>query len=161
MLATSGFEVGNITKVWYATLNWVVPTSGFVANAAFTQIQYTYQNTSYVNMHATHIGFSPPSITLMKMDISNVFPDTQTRAIPHAMPLPSAHLARLLPRHAPCATGLKIEKGREFVTFPNKTLARHRRTALLIIWHFNIVLPFEVKIKGVIKLVKGDGGGDQ
>lgn len=33
---TSGFEVGNITKVWYATLNWVVPTSGFVANAAFT-----------------------------------------------------------------------------------------------------------------------------
>lgn len=76
-------------------------------------------------------------INLMKMDLSNLFPDTRTRT---SQPVPcvvssSFALLFLRPvfpslRWIRCATRPKSEKGKKFVTFPNKTLTRQKNNGI-------------------------------
>lgn len=140
-------------------------------------MQHIYKSLLHERMNA-HTRYSIPlllPIGLMKMDLSNLFPDTRTRT---SQPVPcvvssSSPLSPLLfrssaVRFAPYNGSVRPDAppDQEVKRVRNLSLSPTRpspdiRTTALIIWHFNIVLPFLGKIKGVIKRVKGDGVADQ
>ncbi len=102
-------------------------------------------------------------INLMKMDLSNLFPDIKTitsQPVPCVVSSSSFALLFLRPVFPSLhwirpPSDQKAKRARNLSPSPTRP-SPDKRTTALIIWHFNIVLPFLLKIKGVIKLVKGD-----
>lgn len=112
-----------------------VPTSGFVSNAPSVHTDSIRLSKQVVHIHACYTHqllsiFHQTNEDRFSQSIPRHPNQSKRSPIPHAMPLPSARLAHLFPRPAPCATGLRSEKGKEFVTFPNKTLARQKNIAI-------------------------------